>query len=405
MARLSSIVHNAFGVKGLCLNNQPGKSSVMPVLRGPTAREVRLELEATWDQGLSYPTLAGLQAMPLVESYKRLGVLMDFTASLESEIQSRIIAARQEVRALTKHVFGNTRIPLKARLHFFASVVLSKVSFMVGTWRELRAGEAKAWRHGVSSRYRCMLPVKDRYEAATWSVDKLCKVLGTPHPDTIVMMARARVFAALQSGEDKCVCHTVVAGSGDHSWAAAIARDHRLLADRSITPREPLALLPTAEDANLQCPLCSARFRVRKQLSAHAKTVHNVGSVARFFSPASHTCYVCCQQLATRQKLVSHLSIWSHTCLEELMMTYHPLEVQHVAALDKQARDRRNATGSRSRFSDECRALPITVKLQQELERVGDSSPRKVPVLCSEDLPGCSQLMPGPRVTFLQRPN
>ena len=70
MTRLSTIVHNAFGVKGLCLNNKPGKSSVMLVLRGPQARETRQTLEASWDAGLPYPTLAGMQAMPLVKSYK-----------------------------------------------------------------------------------------------------------------------------------------------------------------------------------------------------------------------------------------------------------------------------------------------------------------------------------------------
>ena len=448
IARLSSIVHNAFGIKGLCLNNKPGKSSVMPVLRGPHAREVRKKLEASWEAGLPYSTLAGIQAMPLVKSYKHLGAIMDYTATLEPEIHARIVAARQEVRALTKHVFGNSRIQLAQRLHYFSSIVLSKISFMAGTWRELRAGESKAWRYGVLSLYRCLLPVRQRYEAATWSAETLCGQLRVPHPDTIITLARARVFLALQQGEDECVKHVLAEGSGELSWTAAVVRDSQWVSQilcenhdwfprqqfswscsgmaylkavqkaidahclrmvaRSASCREPLVEVqePPAPvlQATLQCPLCDACFSTKKQISAHANKVHGIGSVARYYAPRSHTCYACRQRFATRQKLVSHLSIWSHACLDELKASFQPIPTAEVAELDKQARARHNSFGHQGRFSDDCRALPMIVELQSELELVGNSAPRPVPVLCSEDLPGCSQLMSGPRTTFLERP-
>ena len=86
------------------------------------------------------------------------------------------------------------------------------------------------------------------------------------------------------------------------------------------------------------------------------------------------------------------------------MSTFHPLELAEVGELDKQARARHNSFGHQGRFSDDSRALPVVVEPQRELEMIGGDAPRPVPVLCSEDLPGCSQPMSGPRMTFLPRP-
>ena len=133
------------------------------------------------------------------------------------------------------------------------------------------ADEARAWRYGVGSLHWTMLFEAFRHEAASWSVERLCGVLQAPHPDAIIMAARARVFASIQSSGDEC--------------------------------------------------------------------------------------------------------------LKGML-----------------------AEGAKGRFSDDGRALPVVVVPQDELELVGDSSPRRVPVLCSEDLSGPSQVAAGPRVTFLQRP-
>ena len=438
--QLCTIVHNAFGVVGLQLNNKPGKSAYLPVLRGAEARNTRVWLESFWSTGLPYPALEGPQHMPLTKSYKHLGALIDFTASLEPEIRIRLAEARQEARALAKHVLGNCGVPLKQRCYFFHSMVLSKACFSVGVWRELRVGEARTWRSGIAGLYRLLLRPDLRYEAAKWSVEYLCRQVEMPHPDTLLTLARARVYRAIQQSRDSCVRHILLLADGPQTWTAAVLRDNEWVAcfhedsaswrlgsafsweahggrlvqatTRAIqqhmqvmartpvpTPKEP----PPAIRGALQCPLCDASFGTKRQIAAHANKVHGVSSVARFYASASRICYSCNLRFATRTKLISHLSIWSKGCLQCLRESFHPLGLEQVQQLDREARALHNRIGQ-GRFADTARNLPIRVCEPPELEPVSGGVPRCVPVVCSEDLPGEAQDMTGARTRFVARP-
>ena len=377
--KLCGLVHDAFGKRGLVLNTSKGKSELLVMLRGPGARHVRQQCERQWQKGLQYAALDGAHWMPFTKTYKHMGGMIDFSLSLMPEIKARLKAAKAEVSQLRKSVFGNQAVSIQARSKLFQALVTSKLTFLVGTWRELQVQEAKAWRHGVAGLYRALLPESIRKDAAAWTLHRLCGHLCLPHPDTVISVARCQVYEHLSKAQDGCVRACIQGLSEPSSWTSALQRDlawasrfcqlpscmvelsghfawNEACAKLSVYMRRAvdvhtgrmsagvgrchvqriLAVEAPERTVALTCPLCKKTFPSKRQLATHANRLHQVSSIARFyagFSCIRHACHTC---FAHRGKLVQHLSQASAKCLTHIRENFMPMELEHVKHLDEE---------------------------------------------------------------------
>ena len=223
--KLCGLVHSVFGQHGLVLNTSRGKTEILPMLRGKKARDVIVRVEDEWQKGLSYCALDGVHSIHFTTCYKHLGSMFDGSLSVMSEIRVRLGSARAEAVAMRKSIFSAQHVVLRARVQLFQSLVVTKLTFQIGIWKELRIKEGRAWRHGTAALYRMLLPDKQRHAAASWSLRALCGCLGVPRPDSLVSVARCQVFDHLVHSDDEGLRLLVGQLRQDLSWVEALRRD------------------------------------------------------------------------------------------------------------------------------------------------------------------------------------
>ena len=421
----------------------------MPMLRGQRAKAIRAFQEQRWDQGVAYMCLAGQQSMPFVKNYKHLGGVMDFTLSLVPDVKLRAAAMRVELTALRRPIFSNAHVPLKVRATLLKTLVLSKALYLVGTWRELGVVESKAWRDAVSQALQAMILRKSDLDQGGRSLHVLCRMLGMPHPDALISLARIRLYVQLVNGGDACTRAMLAQDRSDNSWGNALVRDVRWIHRFLAVPDEASPLLngfcwitqasgllrcakkavelhATAQNASatevcleedlvepmvelrapsFSCPACGAAFSTRRRLATHASRAHQIYSKPRFFIDCSNVCWACHQCFHTRKRAIYHIGQCSPTCLEFLVANYRPLEVKHVLELDSLTR-RGGVHAGKSR-TDESRRLvsPAEPGLRPALVALlPNEPPPPLPLLCSEDLPGPRSVAAETKASRLEKP-
>ena len=448
---LCRIAHDSFGKRGLILNTAKGKSSCMPMLRGHRAKAIRLFQEQHWDKGLAYVCMTGQQSMPMTKTYRHLGGIMDFTLSLLPEIKARSSALRTELSALRRPIFANKLVPLHVRTTLLRTLVLSKAIQLIGTWRELGIIESKSWRDSISHAYQSLHQDRRLLEGDGRSLHSLCGRFGLPHPDSLVSLARIRLYVQLAECADARTRHILEQDCSQNSWQQALLRDiawvhkwaplpgsmttllrgfqwisdarglvrhaqkaigqhikamqHRVR-DEAAPVRSPTPVVDAAapELSVFACPLCSMHFATRRRLATHASKVHQVYSKARFYIGPSNTCWACHMCFHTRKRAVYHISQCSADCFTFLQARYLPLDLETVLHLDSLTRKGGALAGS-SR-SDDARKLVAAAPadLAPELCLRTSALPVSILALCSEDLPGPRATEEGTKALRVERP-
>ena len=136
----------------------------------------------------------------------------------------------------------------------------------------------------------------------------------------------------------------------------------------------------------------------------HASRLHQVGTVARFYAGPSATCQACNTCFRTRDRLIRHLCFGSKGCLQHLQASFVPLDADVVQQLDCNAREvsRRSAVDGRRADAEAFLCIPGCCNDLAPIQ--GSEVSARVPVLCSEDLPGDPKRGVVARHRYMPRP-
>ncbi|CAE7660424.1 unnamed protein product [Symbiodinium sp. CCMP2592] len=129
--RMCSLVLTFCWQHGLKPNLRPGKSAVMMILRGKGKQRTRAAHFPK--DGLHLPIPECDVCVPITNSYKHLGGLVDGEAKMAAEARRRTAMAGSAYDAGKKLFFANWRLPFSTRVALFQAAI-DPVYFNLGLW-------------------------------------------------------------------------------------------------------------------------------------------------------------------------------------------------------------------------------------------------------------------------------
>ena len=190
----ASILDEAFASQGYSLTYGPSKTAAHVLLFGEGSRSAK---RALFQGKATFPVLRETEAaaaLPLVCSYKHLGVLVG--TSFLPELRARCAAAWASFRQGKLRAYRCRRIAVSRRGTLLASMVLPRLLFGAGAWPGLKRGEAQLFHRTVMSLYRQTLCVP-RGEDQHISGATTCALLCLADPQTLLQVERLRYLRQL----------------------------------------------------------------------------------------------------------------------------------------------------------------------------------------------------------------
>ena len=164
--------------------------------RGKGAREVR---RAIFRGTPSIPVLReheGAAVLPVVDTYKHLGVVQSYDGSIRAEVKQRCAQAWSAFREGRTRVFRCKRVALARRGALLEVLVMSKLRFGCGAWPPLGITESKLFSGAVTGIYRATLGLS-RQDDQHVSLETMCALLRQPDPFTILRVEQLRYLRQL----------------------------------------------------------------------------------------------------------------------------------------------------------------------------------------------------------------
>ena len=207
LATETGCVADAFAQHGLTVSYGPGKTAAICVLRGPQSRAVRRKVFGSCS-GKGHSALCVLREnqapdqLPLVFSYRHLGVLQNAEGSIRDELQQRVRCAWAAFREGRRKIYRCRLIPMAKRATVLQGLVLSKLLVGAGSWPPLNEGEGRLFQTCLASCYRQLLCLpRSAPQHLHWC--SLCARTGMPSPTSLLHVERLRYAVQL-------VCHAPV---------------------------------------------------------------------------------------------------------------------------------------------------------------------------------------------------
>ena len=202
-------------------NLKPGKTEVQLILKGKRSRQVRGETFNTSDPKLIVQGVPpDFQAVRIVATYRHLGTRVDVSNRHLADVKARMGQAHQVYRKHRKMIFQNKMLSRAKRLFLFNGLVLSVLSYNVGTWGRLLASEMKYFKTKLYSMYRGMLRCEiGELDLRLWSNDRVLAALQLPTAEITLMAARLRYSTTLYTSAPDALWHLVGAES---EWAGTL---------------------------------------------------------------------------------------------------------------------------------------------------------------------------------------
>ena len=192
---------DGFAQHGLTLAYGKAKTAALCVVRGPHSRSVRKQLFGHCGPEASC-TISVLREnqmpdlLPLVHSYRHLGVQHSADGGVKSEITQRIGFAWAAFREARRKIFRSKRISVEKKAIYLQGLVMAKLTVGAGTWPPLRDGEEKAFHGCVINMYRQLLCLPSDASKHLYAVS-VCARVGLASPDTILHLERLRYAVRL----------------------------------------------------------------------------------------------------------------------------------------------------------------------------------------------------------------
>ena len=364
VTEVTATVVDSFEAHGLRANFARTKTAALVAPVGPGARQARRDLFFRSKGRL--PVLKENSApswLELVPSYKHLGTVVDYKASVHADVSRRISLARVAFREGRRAIYVNPHIPVSRRAVLFRANVLGVLLHGAGAWAWMLEGTFRAFSGAVMGMYRQMIRIK-RDAAQNWSRRQICVAVQLPSPQCILHVERLRflcllvrsgprvLWAALRYDQEyvqalraamRWMCERVQATSSlrdpDVSWdewiraiqdspkkfRGWIKRASELdgcwatcrvaveLAIREVWSSSVKRVSASGAEHEHACIPCKVAFASRQAWSAHAARCH--GYRARYTVAATgRSCKGCGKTFATVRRLSRHLS-HSSACL------------------------------------------------------------------------------------------
>ena len=138
-ANEAGLMADAFAALGMKVNFAPTKPAALMAVRGSGAKQARASLYTK----PSIPVLREpAEALPLVASYRQVGVLHLSDGSIQGELKQRIGDAWTSYRQGRKKIYRNRDIKVSVKFALVRSLVFSRLFYAAGSWPSLRVGEA-----------------------------------------------------------------------------------------------------------------------------------------------------------------------------------------------------------------------------------------------------------------------
>ena len=320
--------------------------------------------------------------LPVVDSYRHLGTIAVANAKPGPEISFRTAKAQATLKPLRRKLFSNPAIALPVRRNLLRALVVSKFVFSscaiilqagvhrrqwcrsyVMLWRALcrwfqveqaphsyqvlhtaaatspllSLAQARAsylsrvFRHGPPALLHLLLVHWLEAPSQSWigqfSVDV----------QTVTNLVAAPELSAGRKGPVEVVLEGLYAEPA--WWLGKIRKAVQLFSadiqawmhTRAKCQARPSSLPPpSANEERLPfvCEQCSARFRLRKHLAAHAAKAHGVTSPTRHFAFVPY-CLACHKWYHTLSRVQYHLKR-SHACLRRVAQVIAPMTIAEV---------------------------------------------------------------------------
>ena len=187
----AGFLSDAFASHALDLSFGPRKTAAIASLRGPGSRAASRQLYGGRAELNVLREFQGAVALPLIETYKHLGVLQARDGAIKPELLQRRSSAWTAFREGRTRLFRCRRVSTKRRGVFLNSLVLSKLLFGAGAWPPLRAGEHKVFAGAVFGLYRATLGLRP-FEDQHVSLATMCSLLGLPDHATLLRVEQLR---------------------------------------------------------------------------------------------------------------------------------------------------------------------------------------------------------------------
>ncbi|CAE7176445.1 unnamed protein product, partial [Symbiodinium necroappetens] len=190
----ASILDEAFASQGYCLTYGPSKTAARVLLMGDGSRAAK---RALFQGTGTLPVLRETEmaaTLPLVTSYKHLGVLVG--SSFLLELRARCASAWAAFRQGKLRAYRCRRIAVARRGTLLSTMVMPRLLFGAGAWPSLNRGESLLFQRTVMSLYRqtlCVPKGEDQHISGAMA----CALLGLADPHTLLRVERLRYLRQL----------------------------------------------------------------------------------------------------------------------------------------------------------------------------------------------------------------
>ena len=356
---------DGFAQHGLTLAYGPSKTAAVCVIRGPSSRQVRKQLfgHCGPEGSCTIPVLREHQLpdeLPLVCSYRHLGVIQSADGSIRKELHQKIGAAWSAFREARRKIFRSKRISVDKKAVYLRGLVLSRLTNGSGAWPPLKDGEARAFQGCVINMYRQLLCLPHDSSRHLYGAS-VCAQVGLSSPGVILHVERLRyalrlvrngpeqLWALLRQDAGYCslmqesfewlfcrvkeTCPLPCPLSNWEEWVqllcqrpglfkgwvkraealqhlatCAIAKHIELyqLLTSIVAPARDEAAVPQLETCTEACVACRRAFPTLLSWASHAARVHGYRTIATRVA-AGRTCRGCGRTYATQHRLKRHL--------------------------------------------------------------------------------------------------
>ena len=200
LATGTGCVADAFAQHGLTVSYGPETAAIC-VLRGPQSRAMRRNVFGSCS-GKGHSTLCVLREsqepdqLPLVFSYRHLGVLQNAEGSIRDELQQRVRCAWAAFREGRRKVYKCRQIRIAKRTTALQGLVLSKLVVGAGSWPPLNDREGRLFQTCLASFCRQLLCLpRSAPQHFHWC--SLCARTGMLSPTSLLHVERLRYVVQL----------------------------------------------------------------------------------------------------------------------------------------------------------------------------------------------------------------
>ena len=192
----AGILADAFNSHDLELSFGPRKTAAILSLRGAGARAANRAIFGGRPEVTVLREHAGVVRLPIVDSYRHLGVMQAREGAIRAEIQQRKAAAWVTFREGRTRLFRCRRVSLSRRGILLNSLVMSKLLFGAGAWPPLREVERRTFAGAVFALYRATLGLRVQDDQHV-SMATICSLLGLLDYESLLRIEQLRYLKQL----------------------------------------------------------------------------------------------------------------------------------------------------------------------------------------------------------------